>query len=84
MALHKGTEFNNVNETWNRNEQRRQEGEEGRVENVSTGSTGVNKDLAQTIREEAAEYDNASKEERVLDGERATVNDDRSGGDEDR
>lgn len=75
MAIHKGTELNNVNETWNQNERLRQEGEEGRAENTSADATGINKDLAQTIQKEAAEYDNASKDERVLDGERATVKD---------
>jgi hypothetical protein len=35
----------------------------------------VSKDLQQTIKEEAAEYDQANKEERILDGDRATVRD---------
>jgi hypothetical protein len=79
MTPHKGTELNNVSETWNRNERMRQEGEEGRMENDPVGTAGVSRDLAETIREEAADYDRANKEERVLDGDRATVNDDAAG-----
>jgi hypothetical protein len=73
MAIHKGTELNNVKETWEQNEQARQ------GENAGVGSidqpAGVDSDLQQTIKEEAAEYDQANKDERVLDGERATVRD---------
>jgi hypothetical protein len=73
MAIHKGTELNNIKETWNQNEQNRQSGEPG---TESTGdATGTGNDLQQSIKEEAAEYDNANKEERILDGERATVRD---------
>ena len=73
MAIHKGSELNNVNETWKQNEQGR------KAENTGAENTGdataVNNDLQQTIEEEAAEYDSADKEERLLDGERASVND---------
>ncbi|HUC81633.1 MAG TPA: hypothetical protein VMR70_11995 [Flavisolibacter sp.] len=73
MAIHKGSELNNVNETWQKNEQARQSGNAG---GESTSDiTAINNDLQQTIQEEAAEYDNADKEERLLDGERASVND---------
>lgn len=76
-GIHKGTELNNIQETWNENERRRAEGED-------VGSqTGVGEDLQQVIREEAAEYDNDNKEDRLLSGDRATVNDDRSGDDSD-
>lgn len=73
MASHKGSQLNNVNETWNRNEQNRQSGEPG-AENIGDAA-GIENDLQQTIKEEAMEYDNANKDERILDGERATVRD---------
>jgi len=72
-GVHKGTEFNNINETWNQNERNRAEGDAAGLEN----NAATNRDnLEQTIREEAAEYDNADKEERLLGGDRATLNDD--------
>ncbi|HEY1114334.1 MAG TPA: hypothetical protein VGE66_12265 [Chitinophagaceae bacterium] len=71
-GIHKGTELNNIQETWNENERRRAAGEDvGR-------QTGVGEELQQVIREEAAEYDNNNKEERLLSGDRATINDDRN------
>lgn len=73
MAIHKGTELNNVNETWRRNEQLRENS--NAPGNAVPGTSTVSNDLEQTIREEAAEYDNANKEERLLDGDRATLND---------
>jgi hypothetical protein len=75
MAVHKGTELNNVAETWNRNEQLRQNGDVPLTDNASTDATGVSSDLNDTIKEEAAAYDRANKEDRLLDGERATLND---------
>jgi hypothetical protein len=80
MAIHRGTELNNVNETWNQNER-------NRGNDDASGATGdattVSNDLEQIIREEAAEYDRANKEERLLGGERATINDDQGGGGDD-
>ncbi|HYO21141.1 MAG TPA: hypothetical protein VER36_01970 [Flavisolibacter sp.] len=73
MAIHKGTELNNVNETWNQNERLRENDQPGTSNTTDTAGTGS--ELEQTITEEAREYDNANKDERVLDGERATVND---------
>jgi hypothetical protein len=75
MAIHKGTELNNVNETWNRNEQMRERGDDAGAGNPATGTTTISNDLEQTIHKEAAEYDDANKEDRLLDGERATVKD---------
>jgi hypothetical protein len=64
--IHKGTELNNVRETWERNEK----------ENVHTGRpTTTDENLEHIIQEEASEYDNANKEERLLDGDRASVSD---------
>ncbi|HEX8316331.1 MAG TPA: hypothetical protein VF609_15115 [Flavisolibacter sp.] len=74
MAIHKGTELNNINETWNQNERMREGNDNMGTTNVED-TAGTGSELDQTIKEEAREYDNANKEERVLDGERATVND---------
>jgi len=64
--IHKGTELNNVRETWERNEK----------ENVNTGGpTTGDENLERIIEEEASEYDNANKEERLLEGDRASVSD---------
>jgi hypothetical protein len=73
MTIHRGRELNNVNETWNRNEQLRENSDTPR--NAASGTSTISNDLEHTIRKEAAEYDNADKEDRLLDGERATVND---------
>jgi len=73
-GVHKGTELRNVNETWDENERRRAGSAPG-SDDVAGGTTD-NDDLQQVIKEEAAEYDNANKEDRLLGGERATVNDD--------
>lgn len=71
--IHKGTKLSNVNETWNQNERERGMAPE-RINTDETAPTG--NDLEQVIKEEAAEYDNASSEERLLSGNRATINDD--------
>ena len=71
----KGSDLNNVNETWNRNERLRQQGEAAPGENAPAGASGVPDDLTRTIQREAAEYDNANKDDRLLDGDRATVSD---------
>ena len=63
--IHKGTELNNVRETWEQNERQ-----------LNTPSAPDNESLERAIEKEAAEYDNANKEERLLGGERATVDDD--------
>lgn len=65
--IHRGTELNNVRETWEQNEK----------ENVGTGkSSTTGENLERIIEEEASEYENANKEERLLEGDRASVNDD--------
>jgi hypothetical protein len=65
--IHKGTELNNVRETWERNEK----------ENANTGGSGIaDERLERIIEEEASEYDKANKEERLLEGDRASVKDD--------
>lgn len=64
--IHKGTELNNVRETWEQNER----------QHISKPSAPGADDLERVIENEATEYDNANKEERLLGGERATVDDD--------
>lgn len=80
MTIHKGTELNNVNETWNENAKRREQGETLSNTGAAGNAGAIGGQLRETIKEEAAEYDNANKEERVLDGERASVNDDQHEG----
>jgi len=66
-SIHKGTELNNVRETWEQNEK----------EQTKTNSPVTdNESLENKIHEEAREYDDANKEDRLLGGERASVNDD--------
>lgn len=81
MAVHKGNELNNIQETWNQNERMREHGEAPGTGGTSDDATGVGSDLQRAIKEEAAEYDNANKEERLLDGERATVSENQSNND---
>ena len=64
--IHKGTELNNVKETWEENEKRK-------VGNG--GTTSSNDDLDRVIKEESSEYDSANKEERLLAGDRGSVKD---------
>jgi hypothetical protein len=61
----------NVSETWDQNERKRSSGDAPEPDEP----TAVGEDLQQVIQEEAAEYDNANKEERVLGGDRATLSD---------
>ncbi|HEY0039106.1 MAG TPA: hypothetical protein VGB71_00515 [Flavisolibacter sp.] len=71
-SIHKGTELNNVQETWNENERR---GEETGAAGGADEPSLVSDDLQQTIKEEATAYDNANKEDRILGGDRASVDD---------
>lgn len=70
--IRKATEYRNVTETWDENEAQRNENTEADLGGAET----VSDDLQQTIEEEAAEYDEANKEDRLLDGDRATVKED--------
>lgn len=63
--IHKGTELNNVKETWEENEKKQ----------LNRTSSGSEEGLDKVIKEESAEYDNANKEERLLDGDRGSVKD---------
>ena len=75
--IHKGTEFNNINETWAQNERNRNSSNTPeRLENTDTDNAPQKNSLEQLIHEEASEYDRANKEERLLSGDRASVKDD--------
>lgn len=65
---HNGSEFKNIVDTWEENEKRRA------ASNTPEDDAPKN-DLEQLIKQEASEYDNENKENRVLAGDRATVND---------
>jgi hypothetical protein len=65
-SIHKGTELNNIKETWNQNER------DGLNRNAPSTT---NEDLEREIENEASEYDKANKEERLLTGDRASVDD---------
>ena len=76
--IHKGSGLNNVSETWDRNERKREnDSNPGREERV-TGDTPAANDLERAIKREAADYDKDDKEDRILGGERASVNDEAS------
>lgn len=64
--IHKGSEFNNIRETWKENEKQQV--------NTNAPST-TDENLERVIKEESSDYDNANKEERLLSGDRASVND---------
>ncbi|TKK71806.1 hypothetical protein FC093_01950 [Ilyomonas limi] len=70
---HKGTELNNVQETWNENEKRREE--ESGTSDMPQEETAPATTLDKLIQQEAHEYDNDNKENRLLGGDRASVND---------
>jgi hypothetical protein len=64
--IHKGKELNNIKETWEHNER----------EQLNTGSPATtDKNLERVIKEEASEYESANKEERLLGGDRDSVDD---------
>ena len=70
---HKGTELNNVQETWNENEKRRKDANE--AADTALPDTAPATTLDKIIQQEAQDYDNENKESRLLGGDRATVND---------
>jgi hypothetical protein len=69
--IRRGSELNNVKETWDQNERDPDRGV--RPEPVRNTSAD---ELQETVQREAAAYDRASKEDQLLGGDRATVNDD--------
>jgi hypothetical protein len=72
---HNGTELNNVQETWNQNEKLRANEETGETTNNAPEDAAPATELDRIIKEEASEYDNENKENRLLGGDRASVND---------
>lgn len=74
-SIHKGTELNNVRETWEQNERLREKGNVAGMEGNTSNEETPRNELEQLIKQEASEYDNENKENRVLGGDRATVND---------
>ncbi len=73
--MRKGSEYNNINETWDNNERKRADDNSPGREPATDNPSGT-EDLNRVIKEEAAEYDQVNKEERLLGGDRATLNDD--------
>lgn len=71
----KGSELNNVSETWDKNERLREKENLAGTEGNTTGEEAPQSELEQLIKQEASEYDNENKENRILGGDRATVND---------
>jgi hypothetical protein len=69
---HNGTELNNVKEIWDQNEKERAKG--GEADNIQENAT-LATELDRIIQHEASEYDNENKENRLLGGDRASVND---------
>ena len=74
-SIHKGTEFNNIQETWNQNE-RTGAGSNATDQPISAPNNTVRNDLDRVIEKEAIEYDSTNKEDQLLSGDRASVNDD--------
>jgi hypothetical protein len=72
---HNGTELNNVQETWNQNEKLRANEETSETNNNTPEDAAPATELDRIIKEEASEYDNENKENRLLGGNRASVND---------
>ena len=73
---HKGSELNNVKETWDQNERNLENRNTAVPEPDITAESAPRNSLDELIRQEATEYDNTNKETRVLDGDRASVKDD--------
>jgi hypothetical protein len=67
---HRGSELNNVKETWDQNERNPDRG----VQPEPVRYTSAD-DLQDTIQREASDYDRASKDNLLLGGDRASVND---------
>lgn len=74
--IHKGTDLNNVRETWDQNERQRANENSTGTEGNTLDDAAAGTELEQLIKQEASEYDNVNKENRILGGDRATVNDD--------
>jgi hypothetical protein len=74
-SIHKGTELNNVKETWDQNEKNKENENTGKTETENSKAAPAKTELEKIIKQEATEYDEENKENRLLTGERATIND---------
>ena len=72
---HHGSELDNVQETWNQNEKLRANEETNKIDDNTLEDAAPATELDKLIKEEANEYDNDNKEDRLLGGDRASVND---------
>jgi hypothetical protein len=75
-SIHKGSEFNNIQETWNQNERNNADSNATNQPVSAPASNTGREDLDRLIEEEATEYDTTNKEDQLLSGDRASVNDD--------
>jgi hypothetical protein len=73
---HKGSELNNVQETWNQNEKKLRDEQAAGAEDNLLQHIPPASELDKIVSAEASDYDHANKEERLLTGERATEHDD--------
>ena len=77
--IHKGSELNNIKETWDQNEKDLQNQDPTRIEEYSPEAINTPDDFEQLVKKEADEYDHMDKEEKLLTGERASLNDESGG-----
>jgi hypothetical protein len=75
---HKGSELNNVQETWNQNEKNLHDEKSAGREDELLQHIPPASELDRIISAEASDYDHANKEERVLSGERTTEHEESS------
>ena len=73
---HKGSEYQNVIETWEQNEKNKNQDQANPTAEHDAAEPSTRNNLDQVIKQEGDEYENDNKENRVLGGDRATVNDD--------
>lgn len=71
----RGSGLQNVSETWDRNEQKKAMDNAAGNDMENTELPAAS-ELDRMVHNEAAEYDNENKENRLLGGDRATRNDD--------
>jgi hypothetical protein len=73
-SIHKGSELNNVKETWDQNEKNKENENPGKSEAENTTAAPAESEIDKIIKQEATEYDEVNKESQLLTGERATIN----------
>lgn len=75
-GVRKGSDYRNVGETWDKNEREREGSSRSGREDAATGGKSKENDLERAVRESAEEYDDGNLDDKVMGGERASVNDD--------